>query len=231
MFNQLPLGMSIPDNITFDNFIMGCNSAVVNTVIDLCNGVFHEQYLYLWGVAGVGKTHLSQAICHALTQRGLASTYIPLKQASQLNPILLQDLHVLPFIVIDDVEAIAGQTAWEEALFGLYQRALESKTKIIWTANCPPVRLPIKLKDLQSRLAASLVLEIQPLTDADKVLVLQQRADARGLTLPDNVAHYLLARYPRHISELLKTLDKLDKSALVAQRALTIPFVKQALSI
>lgn len=229
MYRQLPLGISLPDNITFDNFVVGDNKGLVDMLQTLMQGGLSEQYLYLWGASGVGKTHLLQAISHVATELGLASAYIPLKQADQLDPLLLQDLHMLPLVCIDDVQAIAGHAAWEERLFAVYQRALETKAKVLWSADTVPARLALKLQDLKSRLAASLVLEVQPLEDAEKILALQQRADLRGFELPDNVAHYLLARYPRHMGELLRTLDKLDKGALAEQRALTIPFAKKIL--
>ncbi|MFI4954636.1 MAG: DnaA regulatory inactivator Hda [Gammaproteobacteria bacterium] len=231
MFTQLPLGISLPDNVTLASFIAGENEALLITLQDFCVGKGTEQNLYLWGQSGVGKTHLLQAACHVAAEAGLATTYIPLRQATQFMPTLLQDLHTLQLICIDDVQSVAGQAEWEQGLFALYQLALETKAHILWSADAPPPRLAIKLKDLQSRLAASLVLEVQPLTDAEKLIALQQRAHSRGLELPDNVGNYLLTHCTRHMGDLLANLDKLDRAALIAQRALTVPFVKQVLGI
>ena len=205
MFNQLPLGITLPDNITLNNFVIGNNPVVVKTLETLSHGKGAEQHLYLWGASGVGKTHLLQGACHLAAGQAKTSTYIPLKQAVQLDPAILQDLHLLQLICIDDVQAIAGQPQWEQGLFSLYQRATETKAKIVWSADAPPSWLHLRLPDLQSRLAASLVLEVDSLVDTDKVIALQQRASARGLELPDNIGHYLLSRCPRHMGELLKT--------------------------
>lgn len=231
MFTQLPLGIFFPDNMTFANFIAGGNGALLTAIQGFCLSQTEEQNFYLWGPSGVGKTHLLQAACHAAAEAGLSATYIPLQHAAQFSPDLLQDLHLLQLICIDDVHTIAGQPEWERGLFALYQLALDSKTPILWSADVPPAQLPLQLKDLQSRLAASLIVELHPLSDAEKLLALQQRARARGLELSPQVGNFLLTHCTRHMGDLLANLDKLDQAALVAQRALTIPFVKQILKL
>jgi len=67
---------------------------------------------------------------------------------------------------------------------------------------------------------------LQPLNDADKSAALRARARSRGLEMSEEVASYLLARYPRDLHSLFALLDRLDAAALAAQRRLTIPFVR-----
>ena len=58
---------------------------------------------------------------------------------------------------------------------------------------------------------------------------LQRRAAARGLELADDAAAYLVHRLPRDMHSLFGVLDELDHASLVAQRRLTIPFLREAL--
>lgn len=51
------------------------------------------------------------------------------------------------------------------------------------------------------------------------------------MELPDEVAHFLLKKIGSDLEELSKILDKLDQASLQAQRKLTIPFVKETLSL
>ena len=60
---------------------------------------------------------------------------------------------------------------------------------------------------------------------------MQQKARLRGMELPDEVARFLLNRQQRDIRELVQILDLLDKASIVHQRKLTIPFVKDMLSL
>lgn len=231
MFKQLPLGISLPENLTFANFVPGENQALIKALQNFCAEETHEQHLYLWGQNGAGRSHLLQAACQYAAEHHKVTAYIPLMQAHELDPDLLQDLQHLQLICIDDVQAIAGNKEWEQALFYLYQRALDTKTQVIWSADAPPARLTLQLADLRSRLAASLVLQIQTLNDADKLQALQRSATERGLTLPDSVGLYLLTHCSREMKTLMHILEKLDHAALVAQRGLTIPFVKQVLNL
>ena len=59
---------------------------------------------------------------------------------------------------------------------------------------------------------------------------LQIRAARRGLTLADDAAVFLLRRLPRDMHSLCGALDRLDEASLVAQRRLTVPFLRQALA-
>ncbi len=75
-----------------------------------------------------------------------------------------------------------------------------------------------------------LIYQLQELEDSEKLLVLQQKAQARSFELPDEVGNYLITRLPRDMHALCDFLDKLDLASLAAKRKLTIPFVKETLT-
>ena len=87
------------------------------------------------------------------------------------------------------------------------------------------------MPDLVSRLQACTSFQLRLLGDEDKQKLLQQKARLRGMELPDEVARFLLNRQQRDIRELVQILDLLDKASIVHQRKLTIPFVKDMLSL
>ncbi len=64
-----------------------------------------------------------------------------------------------------------------------------------------------------------------------KILALQLRAKLRGFELPEDVGRFVLKRLDREMQTLFKTLDELDRASIVAQRKLTIPFVKDILEL
>ena len=69
------------------------------------------------------------------------------------------------------------------------------------------------------------------LKDEDKINTLQEHAKKRGLELSKSVGHYILNRCARNMHDLQTVLDRLDHASLVAQRKLTIPFVKDVLGV
>jgi len=138
----------------------------------------------------------------------------------------------LSLVCIDNIECIAGEAEWEMSIFNLYNRILETgRTRLLITGDRPPRQLNLHLPDLASRLDWGQIYKLQPLGDEDKLLALQLRSKLRGFELPEDVGRFLLKRLDREMRTLFMTLDQLDHASITAQRKLTIPFVKEILSL
>lgn len=220
--NQLTLKVSLKSDATFDNYRVGVNQQLIAALKSSA-----ERFIYFYGKEGVGRTHLLQAVCHATSH----SVYLPFTHSHDFSPVILDDLEQLSVVCLDDINVIASQPAWEEALFHLYNRIQCTQTRLIMTANVVPHALGIKLPDLLSRLNASLLFQLQPLSDEEKLVVLIRRAEERGMHLSEDVAKFILTHSPRQMTTLFAALETLDKMSLSAQRKLTIPFVKEVLQI
>jgi DnaA-homolog protein len=227
-FGQLALSVGLRDDATLDTFFPGDNVEVIATLSQARQ--FAEQFVFLWGQSGVGKTHLLQGACHAVTGKGQGALFLPLNTIAY-RPDVFVGLEHLSLVCLDDIEAIAGQPIWEEAIFHLFNRLKTSQTTLIIAGTRPPRQLPIVLPDLLSRLNWGLTYHIKPLNDEQKLKALSLRADNRGIELPIDVGRFLLARCVRNMGELYLILDQLDQASLAAQRRLTIPFVKRVLNI
>jgi DnaA family protein len=231
MLNQLTLGVSLKDEATFANFFSGKNTQLIHTLRNAAAGEKGERIIYFSGTGGQGCTHLLQACCHAAAQAKQSAVYIPLDNITDFSPEIFDGLESLNLVCIDDVHRIAGNPAWEEALFHVYNRIHDTDGRLIVTANVAPKALSITLPDIVSRLVWGIVFQLQPLSDAEKLAALIMRAERRGMTLNEDVGKFILTHCPRHMSTLFAALDALDKMSLAAQRKLTIPFVKTILQI
>ena len=156
--------------------------------------------------------------------------YVPLKELARLGVGVLEGLRQLECLCIDDVDEVVGQREWERALFGVLQGIEESGGRLIAAAQSPPALLPWALPDLGSRFAASAVFQLRLLDEAEQQAALQLRARLRGVELPEETSRWLQRRYPRDMRKLYGLLDALDEAALVAQRRLTIPFIREVLT-
>lgn len=228
---QLTLPIQLHDNLTFTNFHTGSNQILIDYLTAVALGTCVENYIYLYGSKGSGRSHLLQAVCLSAQENNISSIYLPLKEIHSLSPGLLENLESISIICLDDIFAITGNSTWEEAIFHLYNRCQMSNCRLIISGDSTPKELKIKLPDLLSRLNSGLSLEIQPLADDDKIAALQLKARNRGFELSNETANYLLLHLPRDLNSLFLFLDKLDQSSLAAQRKLTIPFVKKVLRI
>lgn len=227
--NQLTLPIALHDDATFANYYPGPNQNCINYLQSFISG-HEDRIVFLSGQSGSGCSHLLQACCHDVLSMQLSAAYINFNQ-SQLKPDILENLEYLYLICLDEIHEIVGSPLWEEGLFHLFNRVLASKSLLIFSAPLEPQLLPIKLADLASRLTSLLCLNLSNLKDEEIMIALQLRAAKRGFLITPEVGQFLLRRYPRNMSALFLALEQLDKASLVAKRKLTIPFVKEVLSL
>lgn len=241
---QLSLRLSLDDDATFDNFYIAglpCDAASGNlylvnylqrglldwtTRVQGPTGTLIKDFVWLWGKSGSGCSHLLQAVCHALDAQGCAVFYLSLTAWREMDPEILSGLEQFDVLCLDDIDAIAGQPGWEEALFHLYNRMAANQTPLLIAAHSSPQHLGVELPDLHSRLQSAIVFQLSPLSDTEKLAALQMRAARRGFVLSDDVAAYLVSRSERSTHALFAILQQLDRHSLETQRKVTIPLLK-----
>jgi DnaA family protein len=224
---QLPLGVRIPDRAVFANFLTARNGEAVEHLKAIARGSAAGTS-FVCGPSGTGKSHLLQATC-VLASESMRAGYFPLTELRPLGIEALEGLPQLDCICLDDLEAVAGDGTWERALFGLYREVEERGARLVAATQLPPAFTAWALADLASRFAASAVFQLRPLDEGEQRDALQLRARVRGFELPDDTASWLQRRFPRDTASLFELLDTLDDAALVAQRRLTVPFIREVL--
>jgi DnaA family protein len=221
---QLPLELAIEDHATFETFVGAANAAAVEHLRSLTAG--RADTVWLWGGEGAGKSHLLQAACRAATAAERRAMYVALPAAA---PAILEGLEDVELLALDDVDAIAGDLAWEQPLFGILNSFLSRTGALLLAANAPALRCGFRLADLASRGAGAVTYRLAPLADEERVVALRVHAAARGLELDEPAAEFLLRRVARDMTALTRWLARLDRASLSAQRKLTIPFIREQL--
>ncbi|HEY5603593.1 MAG TPA: DnaA regulatory inactivator Hda [Gammaproteobacteria bacterium] len=228
MQQQIPLRFIFDHESRFDTFVIGENAEAIKAIQALGHKS-GERFIYLWGREGSGKTHLSQALCRSCADQQKPVAMLALHNRDQYAPSMLEGLERLSLVCVDDIHLLAADSVWEEGLFHFYNRAYDCRTPLVVTGIAPPAQLNLQLPDLKSRLGGGLVLQLKPLNDDQKLVVLQNRAALRGLELNEDAGRFLLNRHSRDLRELLALLDRLDRASLIEQRRLTIPFLRRHL--
>jgi DnaA-homolog protein len=224
---QLPLGVRIPDRAVFESFLPARNVQAVEHVLRVANGDV-EGATWLCGPIGAGKTHLLQAVAARAGKTGRAG-YFPLTELAALGVGVLEGLTLLECVCLDDLDVVVGRLDWEQALFGLLREIQEREGRLVVAAKAPPALVRWALADLGSRFTAGAIFQLRELDEAGQQEALQLRARLRGFELPDETSRWLQRRFPRDMRTLFGLLDTLDEAALIAQRRLTVPFIRSVL--
>lgn len=225
---QIPLQLEPRRPDRFEDFIDGPNKKVVQIVRNLLDEPGGS--LYLSGPDGSGKSHLLNALCHQARHRGLAAFYIALKHLPADAADGLQGLSSLDLVCIDDIDSVAGQERWEQALFRCFNEVRAAKGRLVVSSSIGLSQLPIGLPDLKSRLAWGVRQKLQAPGDTEKLEILRGRARQLQIDLPEDVIHYLLKHGRRDTATILKTLEQLKQAAFVEKRRITVPLARDVLS-
>ena len=230
---QIPLGVHLNDEATFDNFFVvpgSANALVLEAIKNLSAKHNPETFIYLWGASGL--SHLLQAACHDALELGHSSQYLPLGDLAGFAPAeLLEGLEHQDLLCLDGLEAVAGRSEWDEALFHFYNRIRTQGSSLLVSAHCPPRDINTTLPDLASRLAWGTTYRLDALSDLEKQHALQQRAQRRGMEMSEDVARFILNHSSREPGPLFECLEILDRRSLAEKRRLSISFVKEVLGL
>ncbi len=180
--------------------------------------------LALYGPAGSGKTHLAQV------WRGQSEAVAigPAALDGSAPPDLLGRARNL---LLDGLApALEGGTVREEAVLHLYNMVLERGGHVLMTGRDAPVRWPIGLPDLRSRLAAVQAVELGAPDDALIAAVLVKLFADRQLKVGVEVVRYLLPRMERSFAAARALVAAIDQAALESRREITVPLAREVLN-
>ena len=223
---QLPLRLVLSSGRRFENFeATSANAELLDAVRRVAARRTPGRVLIV-GDAGSGKSHLLEAACAAASAGGDAVAFAPMRDWRSQRVDAVRGLGRAELVCIDDVDAIAGDRAWEEALFALVEESTSRSTRMLVSAVATPSNVPFALADLRSRLSAATLYRLRELDDESRAKALRRHAGGRGIEIPDEVVGYVLTRYRRDMTSLMALLDRLDHHSMASQRRLTVPFVR-----
>ena len=222
---QIPLALSTTELPCFANYVAGQNIESVTAIRDFSKGE-GENLIFLHGISGTGVSHLLQASTHLSSELQQQAFYFSLAEP-ELSVEVLDQLEIFDVLCIDNIETVAGQAEWEEALFHLFNQYRDSGKRLIIGSKTLPENTQFELADLVSRFSGMVRYQLKVLSDEDKNLAIIKRAENYGLTITPEVANFMLTRGPRDLREIIGCVDKLDQASMISKRGITIPLVKE----
>ncbi|GAB3539253.1 DnaA regulatory inactivator Hda [Noviherbaspirillum agri] len=219
---QLTLDLGAVKPQTLDTFVVGRNAELLQLMRQFAGrtGVSaNERFVYLWGEAGAGKSHL----LHSLAGQSDAR-YIPISEKAD-DYLFVPDIKLY---LVDDCERLSPEA--QIAVFNLFNQVRENDALLVTAGDKPPANLELR-EDLRTRLGWGLIYQVHGLTDEEKIAALNQAALARGITVSPGVLPYLITHFRRDMRSLSAMLDALDQYSLETQRPITLPLLRSLLQI
>ncbi|RZS38309.1 regulatory inactivation of DnaA Hda protein [Limnobacter thiooxidans] len=210
---QLLLDVFTPPRPTLTNFLVGQNGQLVHELQQLIKLESLSPFMYVYGPAGCGKSHLLRGVAAEMGVNVVAGgnrfVFKPSEQA----------------LVIDNIDQLTPYS--QVQLFNAFNSSLaENKPgKIILASEFPPAELKLR-DDLRTRIEAGLCLRVQPLSDHEKHEALQSMAKSRGLQLSEEVIEYALRYFQRDMGSLMAVMDGLDRFSLEQQKPVSVNLLR-----
>ena len=222
MLEQIPFDLGHRTALGRNDFLVATNNQDAVAWIDLWPE-WPAPCLVLYGPVASGKTHLgavwaekSSAIC---------------VKASDINEDFIRDIaNMNHHIIIEDGDDLIGNLVGEKGLFHLYNIFKEDGRSILLTLSDPPVRRSFALPDLASRLRAAPSVAIrEPDEELLSALIVKLFND-RQIRVGTDVLQYILPRIERSFEAVRDLVEVADKKAMVQQRSITIPFIRDLIN-
>ena len=235
-------GPALHPDYTFDNFVVGpCNRLAHASCVAVSQslGVTYNP-LFLYGSAGLGKTHLLHAVCHEARRRVGGAVIQLLSCEDFVNRFIqaieqgaLANFHsqfrTADALVIDDIQFLREREQSQEEFFHTFNALYNNGKQIILSADSPPTEIPSLEDRLISRFNWGLVARIDPPSYETRVAIVKKKAHLRGLPLEDEVAEFIARQVEANIRELEGALTTIYALATTLGEPVTLDLARRAL--
>ncbi|MDO4700747.1 MAG: DnaA/Hda family protein [Moraxella sp.] len=209
--SQPSLNLAIRQDTSLYDFVSQGYTPIIAAINKLCDGDLSE--LFIYGGKGFGKTHLALAIYGTYSKRGDNAVILSLKemvgrQSDDVN--VLVGLETFDLIILDDIQSIAQNHEWQEALFHLINRVRKEKKQLIFLADKPARELDIHMLDLTTRLSLAPALKLPNGEDlADRIAIINSILRRKNWRLPEEILTHLIDEGPRNAGGIIAVLDSI----------------------
>lgn len=226
---------------TFDNFIVGESNKFAHAA---CVAVAKQPAsaynpLFIYGKSGLGKTHLLYAITNEI-KNTMPNVRIVYKRGDEFTNELIENIQrgsMASFrekyrnadvLLIDDIQFIAGRESTQEEFFHTFNALHDAEKQIILTSDRPPRDIKTLEERLRTRFEWGLIADIQPPSIELRTAIIRGKAEALGITIPDDALAYLSEKLTNSIRTIEGAIQKIQAITSLTGNPITLELCRQA---
>jgi chromosomal replication initiator protein len=234
------------ERYSFRTFVIGKSNelaaAAAHAVAEAPGKTYNP--LFIYGATGLGKTHLMQAIAHAVLERAPESRVVYMGAEQFINEVI-ESIHSrtmgdfrrqyrddVDIFLVDDVHFLEGKEMTQEEFFHTFNALHEAQKQIVLTSDRPPKEIPGLESRLVSRFEWGMVADIGQPDLEHRIAILRKKAeqDHLELTIPDDVLRFIAEHVRSSVRELEGCIIKLLLFASLKHREVSIDLAREALA-
>lgn len=242
-FEPIPSQAQFDSKHTFETFVIGSTNQFAHAACQAVAQQPGQTYnpLFIYGPAGLGKTHLLKAIGYwvlrndssarvfYLTCESFTTELIQAIRLDRMREFKDKYRRSCDILLLDDIHFLAGKESTQEEFFYTFNYLHESKKQIVITADRYPKDIEGLENRLQTRFEWGLVADIQPPEIETRVAILKNKAEIDHIALPNEVAEFIASNVTTNIRELEGCLRRLQFHSTFSQVPVSIELAKQVL--
>lgn len=230
---------------TFDTFVVGENNKMAQVASLAVAEAPAEIYnpLFIYGGAGLGKTHLMHSIAYSILKNNPDSKVLYVTSEKFTNELIesIRNENTTPaefrekyrnidVLLIDDIQFIIGKERTQEEFFHTFNTLYSAKKQIIISSDKHPNNIKTLEERLRSRFASGLTVDIKPPDYETRMAILKNKNELDNLKMSDEIMQYIANNIESNIRELEGALTKVNAYARLQNQEITMSLAKSALN-
>jgi chromosomal replication initiator protein len=228
--------------LTFDTYVVGSSNQLAHAAARAVATMPSRSYnpLFIYGGVGIGKTHLMHAIGRNLLDNFAALNVVYTSSERFMNEMITsikldrmslfhRHYRSADVLLVDDIHIIAGKERTQEEFFHTFNELYDHRKQIVISSDSAPGQLPGLVERLRSRFEWGLLVDVQPPDLETKMAILDKRAEAEGVTLPQDVRIFIATKTKSNVRELEGALTRLIAVSSLTGQPISMAMTQQTL--
>ena len=233
---------STGERYTFDDFVTGTGNRFAHAAALAVAETPAKSYnpLFIYGDAGLGKTHLLRAIesyvhthyphfsvRYVSTETFLNEFVDAIRQNTTIQ--FKRNYREIDVLLVDDIQFVEGKEGLQEEFFHTFNQLHQANRQIVLTSDRPPDSIPTLEDRLRSRFKMGLITDIQPPDIETRLAILHKKAEASTGEVPPDALMFIAERVTDNIRELEGALIRVTAYANLTGEKLSVDLCQRVL--